>query len=181
MAERKQRSSSEPKEEERMSRYEAKHELKHTSKHGLNHKSKHVAKHDLKRVPRHKPTIFYVFGVTLLIIAVCGTVLAYMFKSTDDKTNHFTPAVVSCEVKEITDQQVTEKSSIKVKNTGNINAYIRVRFVSYWIRTTDDGQNQIVPMPSEMPEIDINQGWLKGENHTYYCKSPIAPGDLTNE
>lgn len=164
-----------------MRRYHAKHDLKRPPKQGLRPRSKHAAKHDLERPAKHRPTALYALGATILLIALVGTVLAYMLKATDTKTNLFTPAVVSCEVQEITDPQVTEKSSIKVRNTGNIEAYIRLRFVSYWVRTSDDGKAQITSMPSEMPEINLTPDWVKGENDTYYCRSPIAPGELTDE
>lgn len=116
-----------------------------------------------------------------LAITLCATVFAYMFKQTEVKNNRFTPAEVSCEVHEETDPGVTEKTSITVKNTSNIDAYLRVRFVSYWVRINDDGTSEIVSKPSVMPEIKINDGWLAGKNNTYYYKNPVSSNDFTEE
>lgn len=155
-----------------MSRHEAKHDLKRVPKQRY--------KHDLKPTPKHRSKVLYAIAA-MLLLAVCGTVLAYMLKMTETKTNRFIPATVSCEVKEETDSPLTEKSGIKVKNTGNIDAYIRVRFVSYWVRTSEDGKSEIVAMPSEMPDISLAQEWLKGEDDTYYFQTPVIPGKLTSE
>ena len=59
--------------------------------------------------------------VTLVgALTLCGTVLAYMFTQTEYKDNEFVPANVSCKVVEAFDG--TQKTSIQVQNTGNIDA-----------------------------------------------------------
>lgn len=117
--------------------------------------------------------------VTLVVaLTLCGTVIAYMFRQTEHKDNQFTPAIVSCEVLESFDGQ--KKSSIQVQNTGNIDAYLRVRIVSYWV----DSYGNIVAKPSSMPEITLADGWIKGSNNTYYYQSPVssvAPNNFTGE
>lgn len=129
-----------------------------------------------KRLKTHG--LFLIF--LLLLVAVCGTVLAYMFKKTSIADNQFTPANVSCVVREVTDASVTEKTSIKVENTGNIDAYLRVRLVSYWVQKTGE-TTEIVAKASQMPTFTTAEGWLKGSNDTYYYTKPIAPGALTPE
>ena len=116
-------------------------------------------------------------GAIVLLVAVCGTALAYMFRITETKNNTFTPAEVSCEVHETTDEAVTEKTSVRIKNTGNIDTYLRVRFVSYWV----NDNSQIVSKPSVMPEIQTADGWIAGKDNTYYYKAPVSPGDFTGE
>ena len=122
-----------------------------------------------------KYRILPIILITVLIVSLtlCGTVLAYMFRQTEYKVNEFTPANVSCEVLEKFDGE--QKTSIQVQNTSNIDAYIRVRFVSYWV----DAEGKIVAKPSEMPTIDPASGWLAGTNNTYYYQSPIGPGGST--
>lgn len=115
----------------------------------------------------------------LLIVSVavsltlCGTVLAYMFRQTEYIDNEFTPANVSCSVVEEFDG--VQKASIRVQNTGNIDAYLRVRFVFYWV----DEDGNIVAKPSLMPEINMAAGWIKGSNNTYYYKEPVSPTEQT--
>lgn len=124
-------------------------------------------------------SLLVVFLMVLSII--CGGVFAYMFRQTEYKNNEFTPASVSCKVHETKDVNVTEKTSIKVENTGNIEAYLRVRFVSYWVQLSDDGSPEIVGKASKMPSFEIAAGWMKGSNDTYYYLTPVAPGKKTAE
>lgn len=106
-------------------------------------------------------------------LLICGTVLAYMFRQTEYKDNEFVPANVSCKVVEAFDG--VEKTSIQVQNTGNIDAYLRVRLVSYWV----DADGNIVAKPSSMPEINMATGWIKGTNNTYYYTKPVSPAAQT--
>lgn len=118
-----------------------------------------------------KHPIYIVILIASLVVALtlCGTVLAYMFRQTEYKDNEFVPANVSCKVVEAFDG--VEKTSIQVQNTGNIDAYLRVRLVSYWV----DADGNIVAKPSSMPEINMVTGWIKGTNNTYYYTQPVSP------
>lgn len=120
--------------------------------------------------------VLYIILIVILAAALvfCGTVIAYMFRQTEYKKNQFTPAQLSCEVVETFDG--TQKSSIQVRNTGNIDAYLRVRLVSYWV----DAEGNIIAKPSEMPEFTPAEGWIPGSYDTYYYRVPVAPNELTN-
>ena len=102
-------------------------------------------------------------------LLLCGTVLAYMFRQTEQKENEFVPSTVTCKVVEAFDG--TQKTSIQVQNTGNIDAFLRVRLVTYWV----DAEGNIVAKPSAMPEINMAAGWIKGSNDTYYYAKPVSP------
>lgn len=130
---------------------------------------------------KRKLSSLILIGSLIMLVAVCGTVFAYMFRQTEYEDNQFTPAEVSCEVHEVTNADVTEKSGIKIENTGNINAYLRIRFVSYWVQITGDGSAEIVAKASTMPQFTLAAGWLEGSNDTYYYQSPVAPGEMTGE
>lgn len=120
----------------------------------------------------------------LLVVALTvGTTLAFMFKRTSVK-NSFVSATVTCKVHEKLDGNEhtdgihigNRKSEIHVENTGNYNAYIRVRIVSYWV----DADGNTIGMPSQVPKPELaNDKWLSGENDTYYYEIPVAPGELT--
>ena len=105
----------------------------------------------------------------LLTLSLLGTVVAYMFKQTDSVANDLMPAYVDCEVVETFDGST--KSSITVKNTSNIDAYLRVRLVTYWVN--DNGE--IMPKASESITVDLAEGWIKGSGNTYYYTSPVKP------
>ena len=107
-------------------------------------------------------------------VLLCGTVWAYMFTQTEYQENEFTPAAASCEVLESFDGQ--SKSSIKIRNTGSVDIYLRIRFVSYWV----DTEGNILSKPSEMPEISLAEGWIKGANDTYYYQTPVGYTELNN-
>lgn len=122
-----------------------------------------------------KRKILSIILIAALIVDVllCGTVIAYMFRQTEYEDNQFTPAQVSCSVSEVFNGE--QKTNIQVQNTGNIDAYLRVRLVSYWV----DAEGNIVAKPSDMPEISLASGWIPGSNHTYYYQSTVATNTLT--
>lgn len=129
---------------------------------------------------KRKNLIRVLIVLSVLLVLLCGTTLALMFRQTSLVTNEFETAIVDCYVHEQTDtgtEMAGAKSSITVKNTGNIPAYIRVRFVSYWV----DSEGHIVGKASEMPVISYDETtWFK-KNGIYYCRTPIAVGGYTPE
>ncbi len=126
-----------------------------------------------------------VIVLSVVLVLLCGTAVALMFRQTSLLTNEFETAIVDCVVYEETDAgpayegSVTamNKSSITVQNTGNIPAYIRVRFVSYWV----DTEGHAVGKASEMPVISYDETTWFEQNGIYYCKTPVAVGALTPE
>lgn len=122
-------------------------------------------------------------GAALSIAAAVGLTLAFMFKKAE-KTNRFIPAEVSCAVREKTDgSEVTgiaavgsEKSDIRVENTGNVKEFIRLKLVSYYV----DANGDIVgTVSSQYPTLSLKNGWIAGANHTYYYPFPTDPGGMT--
>lgn len=102
-------------------------------------------------------------------------VIAYMFNQTNVIENEFVPARVACQVDETFSENTGVKKEITIKNTGNTDAYLRVRLVSYWI----DADNNVVAKPSEVPEFTLGEGWIEGSNDTYYYESPVSPNNST--
>lgn len=123
---------------------------------------------------KHRMLTLILIAALIVALVLCGTVIAYMFRQTEYKDNQFTPAEISCKIAEVFDGE--QKTSIQVQNTGNIDAYLRVRLVSYWVDT--DGN--IVAKPSEMPEIMMAPGWIEGQNNTYFYQKSVAPNELTD-
>lgn len=129
---------------------------------------------------KRKTLIHIVIVLSVVLVLLCGTTLALMFRQTSLITNEFVTAIVDCLVHEQTNtgsEMASAKSSIRVENTGNIPAFIRVRFVSYWV----DPEGHVVGKASEMPVIPYdNTTWFE-QNGIYYCTTPIAVGDFTPE
>lgn len=100
-----------------------------------------------------------------------------MRKQTPTVENEFVPAEVSCEVDETINQN--KKTSITVKNTGNIEAYLRLRLVTYWVVKDQDNQTEIVAESSPTLNVDYDKkNWFE-VNGVYYCKLPVVPGENT--
>lgn len=113
-------------------------------------------------------------ALLMALVLVCGTVYAYMFHRTGETSTAFAPAKVSCEVAET--YNGIEKSSITVKNTSNIPAYLRVRLVTYWV----NGEGKVAAKSS--PELNITpaNGWIRGKDNTFYYSKPVAPDAPNN-
>ena len=108
------------------------------------------------------------------LVAVSDFADAYMRKTTEEVDNTFIPAYVACVVDE--DFADNKKTAITVENTGNIDAYIRVRLVSYWI----DESGAIVSKSSEMPTFTTASDWIQDAgNYTYYYTKKVAPDAFT--
>lgn len=122
-------------------------------------------------------------ATALCIVATVGLTLAFMFKKAE-KTNRFIPAEVACAVREKTDgSEVTgiaavgsEKSDIRVENTGNVKEFIRLRLVSYYVDSNGDIAGTAA---SQYPNLTLKNGWIAGANRTYYYPYPVEPGSLT--
>lgn len=124
-----------------------------------------------------KRSIVLVVSVLVLLLAVAGGTLAWLTANTGPVVNTFTPAHVTCQVDETFDG--TTKSDVKVKNAGDIPAYIRAYIVVTW----KDRQGNVcgqVPVEGTNYEmsINLNKGWTQSGDY-WYCKTAIAPGEFT--
>lgn len=134
-----------------------------------------------KRVMKTKQPVALVALLLLLCCAVAGT-LAYLVDSTDPVTNTFTPASVSTEVNE--DFDGITKSNVTIKNTGDIDAYIRVAVVVNWADKDGNVYGGAVPTDKgDKKDYDLtlkaNNGWIKGADGYYYYIHPVAPKEST--
>ena len=96
-----------------------------------------------------------ILTLVLLALALTGATLAYLITHTDPVPNRFTPAHVSCNVTE--DFDGTTKKNVNVTNTGDIEAYLRVKLVTY--RVNDDGQH--IGGTAASPAFTPGNGWVK--------------------
>ena len=125
-----------------------------------------------KRVMKTKKPVALVALLVLLCCTVAGT-LAYLVDSTDPVTNTFTPASVSTEVNE--DFDGITKRNVTIKNTGNIDAYIRAAVIVNW--ANDAGEISGTPVTNADYSItyntDANGDWFVGSDGYYYCKTSV--------
>ena len=117
--------------------------------------------------------------IVLVAAFSAGSTLAYLSVRTDTIINQFEPGKVNGNIEETFENNI--KSSIKVKNTGNIDCYVRILLIPYWVsqygsRVGEDAWDLMV----KFNETD----WFAREEGGmiyYYHRSPIAPEELTGE
>lgn len=107
--------------------------------------------------------------VLLIVIAIGGTV-AYLVTKDEPVKNTFTPSHVACEVTE--NFNGTVKENVNVRNTGNTEAYIRVKLVTY--RVNDQGQH--IGGTAIIPNFAPGTNWVLYDGYYYYTL-PVEPGE----
>ena len=117
-----------------------------------------------------------------MIVAVIGiaggTTAAYLLDETTPLQNSFDPVFVECEVEEVFDK--TTKSNVTIKNTGEIDAYIRAVFVVTWV-ASDGSIYSTAPARGVDYELVLGaSGWEVGSDGFYYYTSAVAPGASTS-
>ena len=133
----------------------------------------------MRRRTRKKKVNVAVIAVLFLCI-IAGTVggaYAYLTAKTDPISNEFVPAKVSCLVEEDFAEGV--KSNVKVRNTGNIDAYIRAVVVATFV--SEDGK-VLATAPKESVDYFIQwgtDGWTQGQDGYWYHTKPVKPEETT--
>lgn len=133
----------------------------------------------MRRRTRKKKVNVAVIAVLFLCI-IAGTVggaYAYLTAKTDPISNEFVPAKVSCLVEEDFAEGV--KSNVKVRNTGNIDAYIRAVVIATFV--SEDGK-VLATAPKESVDYFIQwgtDGWTQGQDGYWYHTKPVKPEETT--
>ena len=116
--------------------------------------------------------------VVLLLVTVGGTV-AYIVANTPAVLNTFNPSKVTCAVIEDGWQDgSTTKSNVKVQNTGDTDAYIRVAIVGNW-HDTIFGQDCIVDSWEYTGVPSSESQWVKVGSYYYYTED-VPPNGFTS-
>lgn len=123
------------------------------------------------------------FCVCILACAAVSGSLAWLTSTPEQVVNSFTPGVVTIQVDEKFDGST--KSNVRIKNTGDVPAYIRVALIPAWV----DDEGNIAAKPASLKlDCDITWGedgngyeadWFIGSDGFYYCKTVINPGKST--
>lgn len=123
-----------------------------------------------------KPFVVLVSTLVLLVGMVGGSV-AYLFATDTPIENTFTKGFVSCEVVETFHEKT--KKDVKIKNTGNTDAYIRAMVVVTWKDANGNVYGGAQPVAETDYQITFNEsGWTK-EGNNWYCNACVAEGGLT--
>ena len=133
------------------------------------HREEAAAPASEKTLRTGRVTAIVMATVLLLALAIGGTV-AWLSTNDTPITNTFTPSKVACEVTESFDGTV--KSNVNVQNTGDIDAFIRVKLVTY--RTNDKDQH--IGGTAALPPFDLGDNWVE-YNGYYYYTLPVKAGE----
>lgn len=115
-------------------------------------------------------------------VALASVAVAFMLRRAEEKSN-FTPAVVTCAVREkVNGAEVTGsaasgsvKSDITAENTGSTTVFLRLRLSACWV----DGTGKVTGTPSALPKITLRQNWLDAGDGLYYYALPVEPRQST--
>ncbi len=117
-------------------------------------------------------------------VALASVAVAFMLRRAEVKSN-FTPAVVTCAVREkVNGVEYTAaqspvagsvKSDITAENTGSTTVFLRLRLSACWV----DAKGNTTGTPSAPLQITLRQNWLDGGNGRYYYALPVKPGQST--
>lgn len=147
---------------------------------------------------RHNKKIIFVIATVLLLTVAVGTTVAYIVTQTESIVNTFNPSKVTTAVIENGSETeydndvvpVNAKSNVKIKNTGDTEAYIRAAVIVTWkkIETVDGITKESVyaqaPTASDYnidwTFDDNSPTWVKGNDGYYYFKEPVKPGETTD-
>ena len=125
-----------------------------------------------KRVMKTKQPVALVALLVLLCCTVAGT-LAYLVDKTPEVKNTFEPAKVTTSVLEDPFDGVTKKN-VRIKNTGNIPAYIRAAVIINWADAQGNVYGGATPEAGTDYKIDYNKSdWFQGSDGYYYCKTAV--------
>ena len=116
------------------------------------------------------------FCVCILACAAVSGSLAWLISTPGPVVNEFTPGEVTIQVDETFNG--TTKQNVRIKNTGNVPAYIRVALVPAWV----DDEGNIAAKPASLDDCNITLGvdfWFEGTDGFYYCKTVIEPDGST--
>lgn len=136
-------------------------------------------KNKFKSFVKKNKIISIIVALFLFIGIATPITYAYLQDRTSEVTNIFTPGSVTTEIKE-EPFDGNEKKYVKIKNTGNVAAYIRAAIIVNWV---DDAGNISGEPPVEDNDYVIllnNNDWLHHNDGYYYHKAPVAPDDFTS-
>ena len=127
---------------------------------------------------RYRKILLVFAAAAVLLFGANLLTSAWLVDSTEEKVNTFIPGTVTTTVEEEFDGET--KENVNIRNTGNIDAYIRAAVIAVW--KTESGDISGTPVSAaDFPDLPILPGWFKGTDGFYYHKTMVAPGALTSK
>lgn len=117
-----------------------------------------------------KPVKLLLSFLLIITVSVGGT-LAYLSTQTGPVVNTFMPSHVDCEVEEDFDGRW--KKNVNVTNTSDIDAYIRVKLITYRVNEAGDH----IGGTSVVPAFPLGTNWFEYTDGFYYYTLPVSAGE----
>ncbi len=119
--------------------------------------------------------------VVLVLTAVLSSVtLAFLLADTEPVINTLEGTRVACEVVEASFDGVT-KTDVTVRNTGEVESYIRAMVVTTWM--SEDGTKISAQTPQEGADYTLiyasDTAWKQSADGFWYYAAPVAVGEST--
>ena len=147
----------------------------------------------MKHLKKHRPgrakALLLIASLAVLLTATVGSTVAWLVSKPAAVENDFVPGKVACKVLEDFGKGsgTYVKSNVRVKNTGNTDAYIRVLLVFTW---KDKDGNIFSNKPQEGKDYQINMDnmyltdWIMQKSDAgvyFYYKKRVAPSAETGK
>lgn len=145
----------------------------------------------MKHLKKHRPVrakaLLLIASLAVLLTATVGSTAAWLVSKPAAVENDFVPGKVACQVLEKfgTESGAYVKRGVRVKNTGNTDAYIRVLLVFTW---KDKDGNIFSNKPQEGKDYQIVMDdltdWIMQKSDAglyFYYKKPVAPDAETGK
>lgn len=131
-----------------------------------------------------KKSILLIALAALFLVSVGGT-LAYLIDDTDPVTNTFKPVTTGTSIDE-PDWDNEKKTTVKIKNDGDIPMYVRVAVTGNWKNSAGEiikkweGSIKLNTEANTAAGDGITNGaWQDGGDGYYYYSVPVQPGETT--
>lgn len=126
-----------------------------------------------------KKSLVLLTAMVVLLCAVVGGTVAYLVTATDPVTNTFTPTSASTSIEEDFNHKV--KDNVKIKNTGDVKAYIRAAVIVTWQKADGTVYGVVPKLGEDYSYTGAESGWTGLANDGYYYyTSPVEPGAATS-
>jgi hypothetical protein len=127
-----------------------------------------------------KTAVILILSLLILTVTV-GSTVAYFIDRTDALENDFVPVMVDA-------QPLSTPDGIAIRNTGEIDAYIRCTVVVNWVSVDGEGNpgghvHSTAPVEGTDYSIfyDNSGAWMKGSDGFWYYKVLVSPSGVTDE
>ena len=135
-------------------------------------------KHHKRSHRRSGKSAALLVSLLLLLTVTVGGTIAFLMDSDGPLHNLFNPSKVTTYVDETLDDET--KKDVKIKNTGDTEAWIRAAVVVTWQDKDGNVYGQAPVAGTNYTAWTPGTDWLTGDDGFYYYKYPVAAGATTS-